>query len=200
MAVDLGVSLLLVLENWRRGINDENFSHATLWGKKKMGKNWRRGGLVNRQVFPRPILLQEFVVRISFLSHSTTNTFICVYVYFFQTLLAAAILFPHCPNDCRKKRRSTLALTERYFICARDKNTIFWRLLHGSNKGCVAKSVSNTYWWNMPKLRTCESQFSQNFSIQLQSLTNQVLKKILYTIVKNADIIPMVYNKKVSSK
>ena len=166
MAVDLGVSLLLVLENWRRGINDENFSHATLWGKKKMGKNWRRGGLVNRQVFPRPILLQEFVVRISFLSHSTTNTFICVYVYFFQTLLAAAaILFPHCPNDCRKKRRSTLALTERYFICARDKNTIFWRLPHGGNKGCVAKSVSNI--WNMPKyliLSPWKSIFSEFFN------------------------------------
>ena len=41
---------------YQQRINDENFSHATLWGKKENGKNWRRGGLVNRQVFPRPIL------------------------------------------------------------------------------------------------------------------------------------------------
>ena len=105
VAVDLGVSLLLVLENWRRGINDENFSHATLWGKKKMGKNWRRGGLVNRQVFPRPILLQEFVVRISFLSHSTTNTFICVYVYFFSNFTGSSNTFSPLPKWLLQKKK-----------------------------------------------------------------------------------------------
>ena len=70
-----------------------------------MGKNWRRGGLVNRQVFPRPILLQEFVVRISFLSHSTTNTFICVYVYFFFKLYwQQQYFFPTAQMIAAKKK------------------------------------------------------------------------------------------------
>ena len=67
----------------------------------------------------------------------------CVCVLFFKLYWQQQYFFPIAQMIAAKKEGGTLALTERYFICARDKNTIFWRLPHGGNKGCVAKSVSN---------------------------------------------------------